>query len=127
MADILEQAAAFLGRMRVAHLSRTVTYQRGADSVDVAATVGKTQFEIDSGYGVVETFQSRDFLIAATDLVLGGEQVEPRQGDRVRETIGETVHVHEVMAPGKAPCWRWSDPYRTTLRIHTKEVSVESG
>ncbi|MCD4824644.1 MAG: hypothetical protein K8S55_08555 [Phycisphaerae bacterium] len=22
-------------------------------------------------------------------------------------------------------CWRWSDPYRTTLRIHTKDVGAD--
>jgi len=30
-----------------------------------------------------------------------------------------------VMAPGKEPAWRYSDPYRKTLRIHTKHVDTE--
>ena len=30
---------------------------------------------------------------------------------------------YEVLAPGTAPHYRWSDPYRITLRIHTKEVA----
>ena len=127
MGDLLESAATWLGGMRARHLSRPVTYQRGSDSVEVAATVGKTEFEIDGGYGVVERFVSRDFLVAAADLTLAGEPVEPQPGDRIRETVGQKVHVHEVMAPGKEPCWRWSDPYRATLRVHTKEVDVESG
>ena len=125
MGDLLETAAGWLDGMRRAHLSRTVTYCRGEESAEVAATVGKTEFDIDDGYGAVERFVSRDFLIAGAALVLGGEAVEPRPGDKIEETAGGVVHVHEVLAPGKEPCWRWSDPYRTTLRIHTKETALD--
>jgi hypothetical protein len=125
VADLLENAAGWLGGMRAKYLSRTVTYQRDTDSVDVAATVGKTEFQIDSGYGVIETFQSRDFLIAAAGLVLDDQAVLPEPGDRITETQGEQTFVYEVMAPGNEPCWRYSDVYRQTLRIHTKQVGVE--
>jgi len=118
MADLLEQAAGWLGGMRAMHLSRTVTYCRGADSVQVAATVGRTVFEIDDGYGVIEKWESRDFLIAAADLVLGGVTVTPQRGDR----IADAGKVYEVLAPGKEDVSRPSDPYGMTLRIHTKQV-----
>jgi hypothetical protein len=111
--------------MRAQHLSRTVTYQRGDDSVEVAATVGRTVFEIDDGSGAAVQWESRDFLVPAADLVLAGEVVEPLPGDRIRETQGEKVYVYEVLAPGKEPCWRWSDPFRRTLRVHTKQVDEE--
>jgi len=29
-----------------------------------------------------------------------------------------------VMSLGNQGHWRWSDPYRTTMRIHTKEVGA---
>ena len=124
MADLLEKASDWLGGMRQAHLSRPVTYRRGEDSIEVAATVGKTVFEIDDGYGAIERFESRDFLIAAADLALNGEPVEPQAGDIIAETVGGGTLVYEVLAPGKEPCWRWSDPYRRTLRVHTKQVHV---
>jgi hypothetical protein len=123
--DLLDQAAGWLDGMRQAHLSRSVLYCRAGDSVAVAATVGKTIFEIDDGYGAVERFESRDFLIAASALSLGGEPVEPQPGDKVKESAGGKVLVYEVMAPGKEPCWRWSDPFRRTLRVHTKQVGEE--
>jgi hypothetical protein len=121
MGDLLGQAAAWLGDMRTAHLSHPVTYCRGSDTVEVAATVGRTVFDIEDGYGAVERFESRDFLISAGELVLGGRPVEPKPGDRIADS-GKT---YEAMAPGKAPCWRWSDPFRRTLRIHTKHVAEE--
>ena len=47
-----------------------VTYVRDLEQVPVQATIGKTEFEIDDGSGIVERFQSRDYLIHAADLVL---------------------------------------------------------
>jgi hypothetical protein len=30
-----------------------------------------------------------------------------------------------VMAPGKEPVWKWTDPFRNMRRIHTKLVATE--
>lgn len=124
MADLLEQASGWLEDQRTKHASRTVKYKRGVDSVDVAASIGRTEFEIDDGFGVLQKFESRDFLILAAELVLSGASVLPERGDRIEETVGTTTWVYEVMAPGKEPAWRYSDPYRKTLRIHTKQVET---
>ena len=107
------------------HLSRTVTYRRGETSAEVRAAIGRTVFEVIDSVGVAERTESRDFLIPASDLILGGVQVLPTQGDRIEETQDATVYVYEVMAPGHEPCWRWSDAYRRTLRLHTKQVGTE--
>jgi len=126
VADLLEHGAAWLEGMRKAHASRPVLYERGAASVEVQATVGRTLFEVTDDYGVVQRTESRDFLILAADLVLGGAAVLPERGDRVRETQDGRTYVYEVMAPGKEPPWRFSDAYRRTLRVHTKQVAVEA-
>ena len=115
----------WLDGQRVRHLSRSVTYLRGSNSVELDAAVGKTLFEIDNGMAVLEKFESRDFLVRAGDLVLNGQRTLPERGDKVRETVAVTVYVYEVMAPGREPCWRYSDPYRRALRIHTKLVDTE--
>ena len=125
MADLLEQASNWLEDQRTEHATRTVTYQRGANTVVLSASVGRTIFEVDTGLGVVERTESRDFLVLTADLVLAGSSTLPERGDRIRETQGTTTYVYEVMAPGKEPDWRYSDPYRKTLRIHTKHVSTE--
>jgi len=123
--DLLESASAWLDAQRLKFMSRTVSYCRGKDSVDVRATIGKTVFEVDSGYGVVERIESRDFLIPAERLVLDYDQTVPRRGDRIKETVGEQTFVYEVMAPGNEDCWRYSDPFRKVLRIHTKLIGQE--
>jgi hypothetical protein len=125
VADLLEQASAWLDGMRKAHLSRAVTYCRGEELVEVSATVGRTVFETADAYGVAERSESRDFLILAADLVLDGQAVLPERGDRIRETQYGKTFVYEVMAPGREPHYRFSDAYRRTLRVHTKQVAVE--
>ncbi|MBI5725021.1 MAG: hypothetical protein HZA50_13755 [Planctomycetes bacterium] len=125
MADMLEQASDWLDAMRSKNLSRPVLYCRGSDAVEVGATVGRTIFEIDNGYGAIERFESRDFLVPVQTLVLNGVQVEPKPGDFFREAVGAKVLVYEVMAPGKEDCWRFSDRFRKVFRIHTKLVGTE--
>lgn len=126
MADLLEWASNWLEDKRTEHATRTVTYQRGANTVDVSASIGRTIFEVDNGFGIVERIESRDYLVLSADLVLAGSPTLPERGDRVREAQGTTTFVYEVMAPGKEPHWRYSDPYRKTLRIHTKHVATEA-
>ena len=125
MADLLEQGSAWLDQQRVQHMSRSVTYCRGETSVEVQATIGKWTFEIDDGTGILEKIESRDFLILAEELIVNGQLTVPQRGDRIRETSGDKVYVYEVLAPGREDCWRFSDPYRKTLRIHSKQVDVE--
>lgn len=118
MPDLLGKAAAWLAGQRHAHLTASVVYARGTDSVTLAATVGRTEFEAEDEYGRVVRTVSRDYLVRAQDLVIGGETVLPEPGDRI--TDGDAVF--EVMSPTGEPEWRWSDTIRKTLRIHTKEV-----
>jgi len=61
-----------------------------------------------------------DFLVAAADFTptFG----EPRPGDQV----AADGQVYEVMDLAGQGHWRWSDPHRTTLRIHAKRVGMEA-
>ncbi|WP_428937773.1 hypothetical protein [Fontivita pretiosa] len=122
MADLLERASAWLEDQRNKFATRQVTYQRGEQSVSVAATIGKTLFELDDGGGAVLRVESRDYLIFAADLVLEDDPILPQRGDQIVETQDARSFIYEVTGPGDEPCWRYSDPYRRTLRIHTKQV-----
>ena len=125
MTDLLERGVAWLDDQRKRHLARTITYLRGADQVEVDATIGRTAFEQADEYGVIHRTESRDYLVSAADLVLDGVVERPKAGDRVRETADEQLLIYEVLAPGGEPPWRWSDRHRRTLRIHTKYVGME--
>ncbi len=126
MGDLLEQGAAFLDDQRHRHMSRPVVYRRGTDEKEVQATIGRTEFEQADEAGLIHRVESRDFLIRATDLDLGAGPIQPRAGDQVREMQGSQGLVYEVNAPGGQPPWRYSDPYRRVMRVHTKFVSTEA-
>jgi cytidylate kinase len=125
MADMMKDAMLWLEAQRTEHMTRLVTYQRGAASVVVSATIGRTTFEVDRTLGIHEEIQSRDYLINAEDLVLDGNQVEPAAGDRIVELDGTKQFTYELSSPlGNEPAWRYSDDYRLTVRCHTKLVAI---
>jgi len=126
MGDLLEQGAAFLDDQRHRHMSREVVYRRGAEEKEVQATIGRTEFEQTDEAGLIHRVESRDFLIRAADLDLGAGPIQPKAGDQVREQAGTQVLVYEVNAPGGQPPWRFSDPYRRVMRVHTKFVDTEA-
>ena len=127
VSDVLARGLAWLEDQRHQHLTQTVTYRRGTDSVELAATIGRTEFEQADEYGIVRRTESRDYLVRTEDLVLTGSATLPKSGDRILETDGGATFVYEVMAPGSEPPYRYSDPYRRTLRIHTKFIGRETG
>jgi hypothetical protein len=126
--DVLEKGSAWLNGQRHAHMSRPVVYERGADSVELRATVGRTVFEQvdEAAGGIIHKIESRDFLLLRSDLVLAGAPTLPKAGDRIRDSDGDGTQIYEVMAPGNEPPFRYSDPYRKTLRIHTKHIAAEA-
>ncbi|MGH7143111.1 MAG: hypothetical protein ACREJ2_03135 [Planctomycetota bacterium] len=125
MGDLLADGSAWLESQRTAHLSGPVVYRRGADAVTVQATIGRTVFRVDKGYGITERTEARDFLILVADLVLNAVAIQPKAGDQVIETAGVKLFTYEVMSPDGEPCWRYSDAYRLTYRVHMKLVAVE--
>lgn len=126
MSDLLESGSDWLAGQLKAHAGREVVYRRGAESAAVTATIGRTEFETIDEHGAVGKWEARDYLIHAADLLLGGAAVLPERGDRIEETQGNQTFVYEVLAPSNEPVWRYSDAYRTLLRVHTKHVATES-
>lgn len=99
----------------------TVTYARGVEQVTLTAVVGRTAFASNEQGAARVEFGDRDYLIAVADLVIGGRAVEPADGDTVTDADGQRF---EVKRPGTGePAWRYSDPQRTTYRLHTKRTA----
>ena len=125
MGDLLQEATQWLGGMLKTHVSRPVTYLRGLASAVVSATRGRSVFELTDDFNQTIRVETADFLIDTADLVLDDERTLPNSGDRIEESQEDQVFVFEVMAPGGGePPYRYSDPYRNKLRIHTKHVDT---
>jgi len=126
MADLLQESSQWLEDNRDEKRTITVDYDRDGDVIsDVNATVGKHIFEIINGFGIIERWESRDYLILSEDLNFGSGPVVPERGDEIRETVGSIVYIYEIMAPSGEDFYMYSDPFRQTLRIHTKQVRTE--
>jgi hypothetical protein len=122
MADLLGAGLAWLDQQRERFLTRLVRYRRGAQEAAVPATVGRTLFRLEMGTGAVERIEARDYLIGSAHLAAFGL---PQRGDRVIEEACGQRHTYEVLAPGREPHWRWSDPDHRTYRIHAKHLTME--
>jgi len=124
--DLLEQGTGWLDGMRQTHMSRLVTYQRGVETVDIAATLGATTYEVADEAGVIVQAKATDFIVSAEALLLSGAVTKPQVGDRIRVPSGTNVLVFEVLDLGGAGHYRPSDPHGRMLRIHAKQVDEES-
>jgi hypothetical protein len=107
-----------LEQMRTAHCFSPVEYRRPPEFWTVQATFGKTGFEVADESGLTINAQVWDFLILA-DALPG---IEPEPGD----VIAANGRRYEVVNLGGEGCWRWSDPYRETYRIHTKDIGSDT-
>lgn len=124
--DLLQTGAAWLKNQLQANASQAITYTRGADSVALRGTLGKKLLQLqDMDGGVLLEWTDLDVLIPAADLMLDGETVEPRRGDRVTLVMADNTLTFEVQPIGTEPAWRYCDPFRTMIRVHAKFVASE--
>ena len=121
--NILEAGSNWLEDQRHEFLSSVIEYQTGDYRFELAATIGKTEFEVADEFGRFLKFCSRDFLVLSCDLKLSdGSQFKPQLGDKILEN----GFCYEVLAPGDKQCWRFSDPFQKSIRIHTKLIGAEN-
>ncbi|MCA9266221.1 MAG: hypothetical protein KDA60_20315 [Planctomycetales bacterium] len=101
------------------------TYRDGADSVQLDVIVASTTHELETADGIIETYESRDFLFDRTDLVIGGNVVIPKRGAKI-ETVDEEGQSHRfvITMPGNARHWKYVDTTRVQIRVFTKEVPL---
>jgi hypothetical protein len=124
--DLMANGMAWLADQLQAHASEPVVYQRGSEQVALCATFGSTLLKLDDGAGGIRMERTdRDFLIPAASLVLSGSPVLPKEGDKILHAYGSSLHTFQVLPYANEPQWRWSDPFRKMLRIHTKRISSE--
>lgn len=121
MADMLADGASWLAAELKASAGSTVVYVRGASASEVTATIGSSAFEGQNQSGVIERWESRDFIVQTADLPFG----DPLRGDKIVETVGGISTTFEVRSPQGVPLWHYGDPYRNMVRIHT--VQTDSG
>lgn len=121
MADMLADGAAWLTDRLRSSAASTVAYVRSGNTATVPATIGQSRFESQDGSGVIEQWESRDFIIKTAELPYG----EPQRGDRIYEQLGGVAQIYEVAAPRGVPLFHYGDAFQTCVRVHTKRVDAD--
>ena len=112
---MLRTGAAWLTDRLADSAAVPVVYVRSGNQTQLLASVGRSMFESQGSSGVVEQWESRDFLIKTSSLPYS----EPLRGDHVVETYGGVDTTYEVSAPRGVPLFHYGDAYRSIVRIHT--------
>ena len=102
-----------------------VTYVYGNSEIAVTAEAVMHDYDVQRTYDVPETIQSRDYVISAASLVIGGEAIEPRTGNKIKETINGSLEIFQVMPLGNRPEAEHTDASGTSWLIHTKHIGSE--
>lgn len=106
-----------------------VDYIIGANVLPMIATLGSQLLKSSDGMGNVKMERTdRDFIIAATYLVLDGKQFLPVRGHVINLPVafqGYVAGKYEVAMINKDAPWRWADPFNKLVRIHTRFVEFK--
>lgn len=116
----LQAAAARLAERMgdTAVAAEAVTYTRGRTSVPIAATRARNSYQqqaIADGRANLMVVP-QDWLVRPEAIVLGGQQTNPQDGDRITDAAGV---VYELAPRDGEPSWRKADPYGKLLRLRT--------
>lgn len=124
MTNIFRKASEWLGQQRHEHATSPITYRRGERSIeDVPATIGRTEYQQEDAYGIVTRAEARDYIVRVQDLAIDGVETLPEVGDLIEELQCGKVYVYEVLPIGSGQtAWKYADPFRQSIRIHTKQV-----
>jgi len=120
-ANRMSEAVAKLAGVFADHVSVTVTYSRSGSSLGgISATISVSRYDVEQD-GMVTAWEIREYLVAATSLVLDGVQIAPQVGDRMTQGADDVYEVLDV--PGQG-CWQWADGMSNVRQIHTKRVGA---
>jgi len=98
----------------------SVTLRRGVTSTaSFVAPWDLQEYELTDDRGVVTVFQSRDYLLLKTSVVIAAAQVTPRAGDRIHDS-GD---VYELLPIGDRPAVE-DVAGGTRWLAHTKKVAA---
>lgn len=133
MANLLRWGAAFVADTLAAVAADSFAYVRGAGGTNerrfpVPAVLGQAEkvtaqpAEVNNAEVAANEW---DFIVRVADFPAA--LCEPREGDRLCQTVGGTDRVYEVSPPtyGTEPAWRYADPHHTQYRIHTKLLKAK--
>ena len=121
--ELLASASNWLQGLHQSVNSRLVTVQPTNDAgmINVPARIGETKWELESSDGKATTWESRDFLIAVTDIY-----GKPDRGWQIIEPIESGgFATYEVNAPPGEQAAPFDDRFHQIYRVHSKLIGID--
>lgn len=117
---MLRDGAEWLARKRRQLEGLPAVYDRDGEAVNITASPGATAYETVGRDGQAIQASSTDWIVKASDLVLGGLHATPARGDTIAVHHHDGVRTYEVMPiEVDGECYRL-DMHRMQFRIHTR-------
>lgn len=114
--SMLKNASTWLAAQREKFLALDCLYiNKKGEEFAIKATIGKTEFYAPDAYGIVVKMEYRDFIFRPPETE---DTFTPQSGDIILWDQQE----YEVLAPESRTVWKWSDPFKTSIRVHTKHL-----
>ncbi len=104
----------------------SVSYVRAGSLVAITAAPAQTAIRVDDGSGVSLKSKRRDWIVQSAALVLAGQALTPRPGDRIHATARTTTLKFEVQRLAGEECYQECDAQGEYLRIHTQLIQTET-
>lgn len=128
--NLLANGASWLAERMESENSQPVTYARGSKSVTINASFAKTEFSVSDQDAILHEINSHDFILRVDQMRFGIQPFEPVAGDRILVEMNDRTRIYEVTeyghsADGTALIFRWCDPYKKQIRVHTRFVREE--
>lgn len=121
MATFAEDIEGALQEIRETY-AKAATFCRGARETPLTdVVIGKRTFRFVDDNGFTVHRVTRDFIIEAAQL----KGIEPRIGDRIKQTVNGSEQVYDVVSLNGEPCFYHSDDGENTIRIHTLFQSMK--
>lgn len=117
--DLIQQGLAWQAAQLKKSAGQPVTYQRGAQSASLTATIGQTAFKTEDlpRGGVKIEHSDVDFIFTAADLTAAGICLPPQMNDTV---LFGGVTYGLFHPPGELPYK--IDGYGIEVTVHTKRI-----
>lgn len=128
--NLLANGASWLAERMESENSQPVTYCRGSKSVTINASFARTEFSVSDQDAILHEIHSHDFIFRFDEMLFGSDFFDPVAGDRILVELNDRTRVYEVTeyghsADGTALIFRWCDPYKKQIRVHTRFVREE--
>lgn len=124
MPNHLQRGAALLGTRLKVSGGVSVTYHRGAVSVAVTAIPEWDEQQVQDSDGLLTTVVYRRYVFVAADLVLAGNTIKPRAGDRVMETIASEACEFEIVQRKPNPAGMQKDESGLLVEVFSQRVKA---